>query len=334
MNNGQKIAVIIIAIVIISGVFYYQFGISKGPYEKPISVNGAPPGNSTSSNHNTTINKSENNNTTKNSSITVIGNAQQKYNYAPLRYGAIGPDLWNLVSANGNTTMKYIGGKLLTNSSFNDVKSNVDTILGYPEVAYGYNLEDQMFGDRQNTSLIFPVKFSAFERLNFTSTANFSFEKLYPSNIPIDFSYDLWLEQNPSSGNMPTSQDLEVMIWMYCQDNQPIGQQIGSFHMDASFNGNTINATWEIWYGKANAWPTVSFILEDPAVTMNSNISLNISKFIIEGGIVSGENLSNHTLMGIEMGNEFGNENLSTNISEWVLSYYSFDVDGSRINII
>lgn len=121
---------------------------------------------------------------------------------------------------------------------------------------------------------------------------------------------------------------------MYYQDNQPIGKKVGTFNIESKINGHTVNSTWEIWYGSANAWPTVSFIPENPSPVNYSNITLNISKFIMEGGNISGENVSNHTLMGIEMGNEFGNENISRNISDWVLYYYSFQVSDSIIKII
>lgn len=51
-------------------------------------------------------------------------------------------------------------GELIVNSSFTNVKSCSDTILGYPEVSYGYNLEDQLFGKEQSEKLIFPMNYS------------------------------------------------------------------------------------------------------------------------------------------------------------------------------
>ncbi|MHB1440650.1 MAG: GH12 family glycosyl hydrolase domain-containing protein [Cuniculiplasma sp.] len=265
----------------------------------------------------------------------VIGNATNKYQYVPIKYGAIGTDLWNLEKAKGNTTMK-IGenGILNVNSSFSNVTSEYNTILGYPEIAYGHNLQDELFGNSQAASLVFPMKYSTFSELNFTSQTNYSFKNLTPSNIPIDFSYDLWLEHNPKPGVNPTNSDLEVMIWMYCQGSQPIGTNMGSFTQTVNLNNHNINATWEVWAGRANPWETVSFVLKSPLRSISSNISINISKFINEAGNVAKLNLSKYTIMGIEMGNEFGNENIPENISDWTLSYYAFSVSSNKILIV
>ena len=333
MKKISKVVVIVVLVILIFSLFYYQFGIDHSANGKAITISGPPHQNSTG---NSTINHNKSNNTTvpEPQSIKVVGTSSNPYNYTSLKYGAIGTDLWNLKQANGSTNMTYNGKYLYVNSSLCSVKSDYDTILGYPEVAYGYNLEDQMFGSNQDGNLVFPMKFSKFKDLDFLATANFSFLRLYPGNIPIDFSYDLWLEQNPSVGHEPTSNDLEVMIWMYYQDNQPIGNKVGTFNTYTTINGHLTNSTWEIWYGSANAWPTVSFILQNPSPVSYSNITLNISKFILEGGNISGENVSNHTLMGIEMGNEFGNESIARNISDWILYYYSFQVGENTIKVI
>ena len=327
MKKELKVVITVFVVLLLVLAFYYGYEKTK-----PVSViipPTPPPGknNSTSpppisSNHPKYL-------------AQVIGTAYNQYNYVPLKYGAIGTDLWNLKSADGNTNMTVEdSGVLYVNSTFSNVKSNYDTILGYPEIAYGYNLEDEMFGNKQSNDIEFPMKFSKFRNLTFDSTVNYSFTDLSPSSIPIDFSYDLWLEENPTPNVDPNQNDLEVMIWMYCQDNQPIGEKVGTFNSNITFNHKTYNAQWAVWFGKANAWPTVSFVLTNPEVLRESNISLNISKFIAFGGSVSKENMLNHTLMGIEMGNEFGNENIATNVSDWVINYYAFSVGNNTVKII
>ena len=328
MKKTYKVVLTFVIIFILVVGFYYGYEKTKPvtviipPSPPPAGSNNSTSPPPTSSNHSAYL-------------AHVIGTAYSQYNYVPLKYGAIGTDLWNLKSATGNTNMTVEdSGFLYVNSTFSNVKSDYDTILGYPEVAYGYNLEDEMFGNKQSSEIKFPMEFSQFKNLTFDSTVNYSFTNLSPSSIPIDFSYDLWLEENPSQNVEPNQNDLEVMIWMYCQDNQPIGEKIGTFSSNITFNHKTYDAQWAVWFGKANAWPTVSFVLTNPAVLRNSNISLNISKFIDYGGIVSKENMLNHTLMGIEMGNEFGNENIARNISDWVINYYAFSVGNETVGII
>ncbi len=267
--------------------------------------------------------------------IYASGNAIYKYNYTSLKYGAFGPDLWNLEKAQGSTLMN-IGenGQLTVNSSFKNVISEVYTILGYPEIGYGYNLEDEMFGNAQSSSLIFPMNYHKFSNLNFSSDSNYTFEKLQPSNIPIDFSYDLWLEQNPTPSNQPTNNDLEVMIWMYSQDNHPIGNQIGQYNITISINGHKMLSTWNVFAGRANPWETVSFVLNTKYSSSSSNITLNLSKFINKAGEDSHLNLSTYTMMGIEIGNEFGNENLANNVSDWSVSYYGFSIGTTDVILI
>ncbi len=324
MRKTLKIIAVIFTSLLVVGGFYYGYE----QYNKPnIPVSNPQP----VKNNSTTPPPPE----PPKYIANVIGTSSNPYNYVPIKQGAIGTDLWNIKSAKGETNMTLSNNhSLYVNSSFSNVQSGVNTILGYPEIAYGYNLEDQLFGNSQSSSLRFPVKFSTFENSSFNSTVNYSFTNLNPKAIPIDFSYDLWLEGNPTPLQNPTQGDLEVMIWMYSQDNQPIGTQVGSFNSSITFDHKQYNSKWEVWYGKANAWPTVSFVLQYPGVASHANISLNISKFISYGGIVSNENVSNHTLMGIEMGNEFGNENISTNISNWVLSYYAFEANKAKINML
>lgn len=278
------------------------------------------------------------NNTTSHTSsykALVTGNANDRYSTSDLTYGSVGPDLWNIISASGETIISMApDGDLIVNSSFSNVSTESDTILGYPQIGYGYNLEDEMCGNSQNTKLVFPMSFLEFQKLNFTSDANYSFENLEPKNIPIDFSYDLWLEQNYSSCQSPTANDLEVMIWLYDQDTEPIGQPVSTFNSNIVDNGSVVNSSWTMWEGKGNTWPTVSFVLNNPSPVSSANISLNITKFLLGAGNYMHLNVHNYSLMGIEIGNEFGNEHLSENVSDWVMSNYVFTVDRKNIGII
>ena len=326
MNKKAIIGIIVVVIMVVAfSEIYLISGTHKTPVNKPLPVPTPPP---TPPPKNTTQPPP--------SAVTCVqGNSTNKYQYVPIKYGAIGTDLWNLEKADGNTTMRIgTNGFLSVNSSFSNVSSQDDTILGYPEIAYGYNLEDELFGNSQASSLVFPMSYSSFRDLNFTSQVNYSFEKLSPSNIPIDFSYDLWLEHSPEQGVEPNNNDLEVMIWMYDQDTSPIGTHIGNLSETITLNNHSINATWEIWAGFANPWETVSFVLGSPYNNMSSNISLNLSEFINEAGNVAKLNLSDYKLMGIEMGNEFGNEHIQENISDWILSYYAFSVYNSKIAMV
>lgn len=130
------------------------------------------------------------------------------------------------------------------------------------------------------------------------------------------------------------SNDLEVMIWLYCQDSHPIGNKIECINQRVDLKGVSKNISWEIFSGRGKAWRTVTFVLQQSPMSESNNISLNISKFINIAGYYTKLNLSNYVIMGIELGNEFGNENLGTNISQWILNQYTFFVGTNRISMI
>lgn len=322
-----------LAVIVICGVIIFAYydlkpeGHSQPVAKSPVSPTPSPPTN-------TTTPQKEPVNQTCNVTLKAVGSLSDPYNYTALNYGAFGTDLWNLKSGNGSTVMEYKNRTLFVNSRFCNITTFSDTIIGYPEIGYGYNLEDELFGNAQSAYLSFPMNYSKFRNLNFSSDSNYTFLSLRPGEIPIDFSYDLWLESSPSNGVEPTNTDLEVMIWMYNQDTQPIGTEITTFNSPVIINGTFQMTTWEVWEGRANAWRTVSFVLETPWESSSSNISLNLSRFISDAGNITQTNLSRYFIMGIEMGNEFGNEQYPENISSFAVKYYSFLSDGNEIVLV
>jgi hypothetical protein len=182
--------------------------------------------------------------------------------------------------------------------------------LGYPEVAYGYHLFDQPFC-RTCHSQPFPLPVSTLRRFPkiFRVSTTYSVGDASPESLPRDFIYDLWLERNPAPGREPRPGDLELALFLYRgSDTGPCVPDAlrSTLTATALVNGRSVSTHWTVcrFLGGTAATP-VAFLLTYPAESRTASISLPIAPFIDSAGQFAGEDVSEHSLMGIELGGEF-----------------------------
>jgi hypothetical protein len=230
--------------------------------------------------------------------------------------------------------------------------------LGYTEVIYGNNLEDQAVRSGGINQLGFPSLLSTFDTLDLWATANYAIFTPTPTGMPYRLFYDLWLEQNPSFGNPPSSADFEIGITFAYTPPNPIDFSIPISTLSNEpiiINGQTETSKWNLYktFFPGTSAPLYDFFLASPSQQPSDTISIRLQDFIEYFGsyLASLENylinpigprsLSGYRLMGVELGTEFAGgvweliepSNIQLNW-HWYLSSYFLSTNSSTINII
>jgi len=176
--------------------------------------------------------------------------------------------------------------------------------------------------------------------------------------MPYRLFYDLWLEQNPSPGNPPSSADFEIGItFAYTPLNfLEFPFPISTLNNEpVTINGQTATSKWSLYKAilSGSAAPFYDFFLASPSQEPNGTISIRLQDFIDYFGsyLLSPESylmkplgphsLSGYRLMGVELGTEFAGGawevTQPSNIQlewDWYLSSYSLSTSSSTINLI
>lgn len=276
----------------------------------------------------------------------------------PLENGVAQPNLWGLGSASGSVEQCYGANGLQTSVRLSAIKSTVTEPLGYPEVIYGDNLEDQPVPSGGTSQLGFPLQLSSFDTLNLWATAKYSISTPTPASMPYRLFYDLWLERNPASGKPPSSADFEIGVSFAYTPLSPLEIPIPISTLSNEpiiINGQTETSKWSLYkaLSSGTSAPFYQFFLVSPTQQPSATISIRLQDFIDYFGdyLSSPENyltnllgphsLSGYRLMGIELGTEFAGgiweltepSNVQLNW-DWCLSSYSFSTTSPAINLI
>jgi hypothetical protein len=257
-----------------------------------------------------------------------------------LTNGIAMPNPWNIGSSEGWIQQCYNNGSFSTAMSLANISYKGLGPGGYAEMAYGYSGWDSSFCITSGCAVQpFPLTVSSFANDGYWANVNYTLGVPSPSDLPYDFTYDLWLEQNPSSAG-PQAGDFEVMIEPYNTGLHPVQVPLSSsqqFSETIKVNGNNTPSTWTAYkaYGGTSA-PTIVFLLNSPAQQSSTSISLKIQDFLAEAGVIAGENISGYTLMGAELGTEYGRNPLGpSDITwSWQVNSYTLSSPSSTIHII
>lgn len=286
--------------------------------------------------------------TSTNASNCVVW-TQNNPNPSPLNlnYGIAQPNLWNLASASGNMQQCLNSGSLQTSISLSNIQYNGPGPVGYPEIGYGYDLHDHPFGSQG--SLSFPSQVASYANQNYWTSVSYSLEVSTPNNVPQDFTYDLWLKQNPcadSANNCALQKgDYEIMVEPFdTSNNIPASwTSVGApFQEQIIINNIPQTSSWQEYTGPSgtpNA-SLVAFVLSSPSQYSDATISLKLQDFINAAGGMANKDFSNYYLMGIEVGAEFGSNgsNGGNPISYvdwgWAISNFSMSNPNTTINIV
>ncbi|MGC9071292.1 MAG: GH12 family glycosyl hydrolase domain-containing protein [Acidilobus sp.] len=240
----------------------------------------------------------------------------------------IEPDVWNAKSGQGDVVVKYCreGVFAYVNNTGTTALNVYDTVLGYPEVIYGYKPWGQtMTGE--SPALALPLKASLLP--NITVYLNYTLDFTDGRG---DFSFDLWLTRayKPSSVGQG---DLEVMIWLY---HSPGFVPMGYPRPNATFvapmvvNGTAVNVTWTAYVARSIPWTYIALALTPPL--MSGAVQFSLTQLLAEASSLWQE-VSNYSfgqlyLNDAELGMEYTSLTwppIDVNVSAWYAIYsYGF----------
>lgn len=243
--------------------------------------------------------------------------------------------LWNMQSSDGSVIMTFKNNILKVSinlTNFKKIQNNIP-VDGYPGLMYGRECWFPFYGSTiQLPQLTLPQKLDSLP--DFYSEVIF---KLYKVNGSIDdFSYDIWLSQNP---NVTVLQYpcIEVMIWMYHEENissNPYFVKEGNVTVTAIINGSMENVTFTVYVlphtGSSNGWVGVYYVSQQQ---LEGDIALPLS-YLIKQSVYFASKIfpslspSQYYLNAIQVGMEFdndpqGNANLGYELYGWYLIFNS-----------
>jgi len=270
-------------------------------------------------------------------SMSIIGKYQSDsaYSIGEIYYSNssvfISPFLWNMKYAKGLVNMTY-NKFLYVNVALNSFKKinpkiGVD---GYPGLMYGQECWFPFAGKTIENSIYLPIGMSSLS--NFSSTLSFH---LY-NNIGIidDFSYDIWLSQNPNTTYLKYP-DIELMIWLYHDENltSPF-IRVGNISLTLIVNGTKIIDNFNVYIlphtGSADGWIGVYYVSQKE---LEGNVSIPLS-FIIKNEfswiskIFHNISSSEYYLDGIQVGMEFNDINGTANLG---YTLYLWEINSQKL---
>jgi len=132
--------------------------------------------------------------------------------------GTAQANLYNIQASSGSIKQCFDATGLSTVLAVTHIAPKGQGPAGYPEVGYGYDLEDHPFCQLCHTAP-FPIPVSRLSTAagNLTLNADYSLSDAIPASMPRDLIYDVWLEKSPSAGTMPHQGDVELAIFLYEQ---------------------------------------------------------------------------------------------------------------------
>lgn len=227
----------------------------------------------------------------------------------PLENGVLQPNLYNAYNSTGVLRQCTGPSGVTSYFSFGSIKPISYGPAGYPEVAYGNNLNDQPFCSGCPTAP-FPVAVSDLSRgiHDLRLSIDYSLGAATPADLPRDFIYDVWLKRAAQPGSPPAQGDVEMLIFLY-QQNMASCSRIGSttsLSTEVTRNGSTTRSFWKVCEisGGTKADP-VAFFLQDPLPSDSVRLTLSLQDFVQAAGSYLSRSLTDHSVMGVEVGGEF-----------------------------
>ncbi|PVU69150.1 hypothetical protein DDW09_04885 [Sulfolobus sp. SCGC AB-777_L09] len=251
--------------------------------------------------------------------------------YTPYNSILVSTFLWNIQSAKGFVNMTFSHGHLNVSIRLSHVVKIQKglSVDGYPTLMYG---KESWFPFYASTidipRLELPQKLTTLPK--FSSTVDFS---VYDFNGTVDdFSYDIWLSQNPNVTYLQYP-CVEIMIWMYHEEN--ISSQYfveeGALTVQAIVNGSKENVTFTVYVlphtGSSNGWIGVYYVSNED---LEGNVTLPLSYLIIHSfyfidKVFPSLSASEYYLDAIQVGMEFNDENgyadLGYSLYGWWISF-------------
>ena len=240
------------------------------------------------------------------------------------------PNPWNTKSGGGTISVSackdYVEASVV---NYNVTAVNPPlTVLGYPEVIYGYKPWGQV---QTGESPLLELPERVGELPGILVYINYTVG--FPNGRG-DFAFDIWVTRayRPKSVGYG---DLEIMVWLYTTpDNSPMGYRAPNFTvaLPTVINGTVVNATWGVYVARSIPWTYMAFALEPP---VRSGYVVFPLSSILAAAAQEWSRLFNYSLYGmylndVEIGLEYSSiawPPVGVNVSAWYKIYsYGFVV--------
>ena len=251
-----------------------------------------------------------------------------------LKYAVIQTNVWNATQIDGFIEVSSEMDKMDTHVKVNDIELKQRTIFAYPEIAIGNNLMNDPFNKSLTEIVSFPIKLETAIKYEIKLRSQFSINLFKPSNLPFNISYDFWIRKNINSHEHPEENDAEIMIWLYRNEQKPIGTYSGDIKVDCLVNGKEQNIKFSQWVGRGNRWLTISYIIDPVDQNEENDIEISLSKFLAAYLNKIDEKKEIYYLLGIELGSEFGNPDEKRMELSWTLGLYKMKFNGSSFDLL
>lgn len=227
----------------------------------------------------------------------------------PLQNGVVQANLYNTWESAGSIR-QCSGPTGVTNDlALSRLKSTSYGPAGYPEVAYGYNLNDHSFCGTCPTRP-FPLRVSELvgDGNDLRLSLDYSLGKASPPTLPRDFIYDVWLERAARPGQPPAAGDVELIIFLYQQAIAACSDGITpmTFSTVLTFDRKAVPSTWHACRIKGGTAATpVAFFLDTPSQSESGRLTIGLRDFVEAASRYVSQSLSDHSVLGVEVGGEF-----------------------------
>ena len=223
-------------------------------------------------------------------------------------YGiAVDPNPWNTESGSGDVAVKACpyGFEAVAKYSSATARSPQETVLGYPEVIYGYKPWGRL-STPAHPALRLPARVGDLPPA--AALVDYSVE--FPDGRG-NMAFDLWI----TASYMPDRAapgDVELMIWLYREGMTPMGYErpTATVTLPAIINGAASEVNWGVYVAHPmgpGKWTYVAFTLEPPVasgrVLVPLTALLRSASSTLEG--LLGRRLEDMYLNGVELGMEY-----------------------------
>ncbi len=251
-----------------------------------------------------------------------------------LKYSIIQTNAWNATGIKGVINLSKKGSELLSSININDIELKQRTIFAYPEVALGCNLMGDRFNDDLKKIIDFPIDLDEVIKLNIKLGTAFEIISHEPNELPFNVSYDFWIRRDINKHDHPEEHDCEIMIWLFRNEQKPIGIYSGDVVLKCKINGRDDYVKFSQWVGKGARWLTISYIIDPEWQKEKCNIEIPLSNFLAHSRDKMDQPMEKKYLMGIELGSEFGNPDMKKMKLEWKLSSYELFFKEGVFNLL
>lgn len=214
---------------------------------------------------------------------------------------------WNIRSYKGTQYMTIDLAKrfIKTEVNLTDVEP-VEWVNGYPELYIGR----KPWGNRyaNGFGIKFPMKIS--DLSPFTISFYICIENI-DETMNFNIAADAWIVNEDAArklGTPPGNGDVEIMVWLYNQNLNPAGKKIGEEVVPMIINSTKINVVFEVWRDDSVAWGGWQYVAFKPKDwnIKCGHVAYDPTLFVKILTKYTTFNISNHYLLGWEIGTEWG----------------------------